>query len=206
MRDLSALHPARLEVGPGLRPRLPIPGTVFLDISDPAVAKLRAADGKAQAGDVTALPFEDGRFGLVCACDIIEHVANDAQALAEVARVTAPGGVLVISVPLHASRWTEFDGFVGHFHRYEPAELLSRLTSLGFQVERSAGYGMQPRSTHLVNFGMRMLRSQRKRAMWWYNHIFMPIGLWFQEDLRLHDGVMDTDPIDQILLVCRKAG
>ena len=31
----------RLEVAPGLRPRLPIEGTQFLDISAPAVAKLR---------------------------------------------------------------------------------------------------------------------------------------------------------------------
>jgi len=34
--------PARLEIGPGLRPRLPIPGTHFLDISAPAIERLNA--------------------------------------------------------------------------------------------------------------------------------------------------------------------
>src|SRR6185295_10084182 len=32
----------RLEIAPGLRPRLPIDGTQFVDISMPAIAKLRA--------------------------------------------------------------------------------------------------------------------------------------------------------------------
>ena len=36
----------RLEVAPGLRPRLPIEGTQFVDISAAAIAKLRERGGK----------------------------------------------------------------------------------------------------------------------------------------------------------------
>ncbi len=36
---LLAASPARLEIGPGLRPRLPIAGTHFLDISSPVIAR-----------------------------------------------------------------------------------------------------------------------------------------------------------------------
>lgn len=46
----------RLEVAPGLRPRLPIEGTQFLDISAPAIAKLRGRGAKVVIGKVTRLP------------------------------------------------------------------------------------------------------------------------------------------------------
>jgi SAM-dependent methyltransferase len=91
----------RLEVAPGLRPRLPLAGTQFADISTPAVAKLRASGADAVVSLVWALPYADAGFDLVCALDIIEHVADDRAALAELARVAAPGAVLLLSAPLH---------------------------------------------------------------------------------------------------------
>src|SRR5579871_1478559 len=57
----------RLEVAPGLRPRLPIAGTHFVDISAPALKLLSERGGRAALGEVTALPFPDASFDLVCA-------------------------------------------------------------------------------------------------------------------------------------------
>jgi hypothetical protein len=51
---LAATATARLEVGPGLRPRLPVCGTHFVDVSGPAVARLRERGGLATLSDVTA--------------------------------------------------------------------------------------------------------------------------------------------------------
>ncbi|HSR64475.1 MAG TPA: SAM-dependent methyltransferase, partial [Xanthomonadaceae bacterium] len=45
--ELIAGATRRLEVAPGLRPRFPVPGTHFVDISVPALRSLRAADGQA---------------------------------------------------------------------------------------------------------------------------------------------------------------
>ena len=39
---------------------------------------------------------------------IIEHVDEDEQAMAELARVAAPGAALLISMPLHPALWTPF--------------------------------------------------------------------------------------------------
>ena len=204
VRRLLVENPARLEVGPGLRPRLPIDGTDFIDASESAVRTLQSHHGSAQTGIVSALPFANDRFDLVCALDIVEHAEDDGAALAELARVTKAGGIFLLSVPLYASRWTKFDDFVGHGRRYEPAELVDKLARHGFQIEWSAAYGMQPRSPWLSDFGMRCLLQRRKRAMWYYTHLFMPIGLWFQPRLQFVEGMISEPKIDEVLLVCRK--
>lgn len=194
----------RLEVAPGLRPRLPLAGTQFADISAPALEKLRGRGASVVQSEVTALPFTDGAFDLVCALDIIEHVEDDNAALSELSRVVKAGGALLISTPLHAALWTPFDEFVGHKRRYEPPQLLAQLARHHLEVERSAIFGMKPRSSRLVELGMWWLVNHRERAMWWYNRVFMKIGLWFQKKLHFTDGMIATQDVDEVLLVCRK--
>lgn len=201
---LSAQAPRRLEVAPGLRPRLPISDTQFVDISAPALAKLSARGAHTQQGPISALPFADNSFDLVCALDIVEHVDDDDRALAELARVAAPGAALMLSTPLHASMWTAFDDFVGHRRRYEPQQIIAKLAQHGFVVEQSAVFGMKPKSNALVRLGMWFLIHRRKRAMWLYNKVLMPLGVRFQKPLTLHDGMVATEDVAEVLLICRK--
>ncbi|MDP8986314.1 MAG: class I SAM-dependent methyltransferase [Pseudomonadota bacterium] len=194
----------QLEIAPGLRPRLPLDRTHFVDISEPALAKLAARGASVAASHVTSLPFANESFDLVCALDIVEHVEDDDAALSEISRVTGEGRVLMLSVPLHPARWTSFDDFVGHRRRYEPERLGAKLAQHHLVVERSAVFGMQPRSTRVLDLGMWWLTHRRERALWWYNRAFMPLGLWFQKPLDFQPGMMPTDGVDEILLVCRK--
>jgi SAM-dependent methyltransferase len=203
VQTLSAATERRLEVAPGLRPRLPLIGTQFVDISVPAAAKLHARGAQAMVAEATALPFAPGTFDLVCALDIVEHVDDDNGVVAELSRVTRAGGSLLISAPLHPSRWTAFDEIVGHKRRYEPPRLLEMLQDHQLQVERAAVFGMQPRSSRLVDLGMWWLLNDRERAMWWYNHVFMRLGLRFQKKLRFSVGKIEEDA-DEVLLVCRR--
>ena len=191
----------QLEVAPGLRPRLPLENTEFVDISEPALAKLRGRGASVTLSQVTALPFAGNSFDLVCALDIVEHVDDDDGALAEICRVAKPGAVLLLSVPLHPTRWTPFDDFVGHRRRYEPDGLCGKLG-----VEKSAVFGMQPKSSRLLDVGMWWLINHRERALWWYNRAFMPLGLRFQKKLDFHTGMIETNDVDEILMVCRKGG
>jgi len=195
----------RLEVAPGLRPRLPLLGTQFVDISAPAAAKLRARGAQCIVAEATKLPFARGTFDLVCALDVVEHVDNDEGVVAELARVTRGGGCLLISAPLHPERWTPFDTIVGHRRRYEPQRLLEMLSRHELRVERTAVFGMQPNS-RLVGIGMWWLLNHRERAMWWYNRVFMRIGLRFQKRLQFAEGMLAGDNVDEVLLVCRNAG
>jgi SAM-dependent methyltransferase len=206
VRSLADHSPRRLEIAPGLRPRLPLAGTVFVDISSHALARLRDSGATVALGLVTALPFPDGAFDLVCALDIVEHVEDDEGALAELCRVAAPGATLLVSVPLHASLWNAFDDFVGHRRRYEPLEFLAKLAAHGFAVEQSGAFGMQPRSSRLLDAGVWFLTHRRERAMWWYNRVMMPLGVRFQRKLALGSGLIDTEDVDEIVLVCRKDG
>jgi len=194
----------QLEIAAGLRPRLPIEGTQFVDISGPALETLRGRGAKVVMATVSSLPFRTGAFDLVCALDIVEHVDDEDAALSEIARVATPAAVLLLSAPLHPSRWTAFDDFVGHRRRYEPERLLAKLAQHGLTVERSAVYGMQPRSSRLLDLGMWWLTHHRERAMWWYNRAFMPLGLRFQKRLELGQGMIDGTGVDEILLVCRR--
>ena len=196
---------ARLELAPGLRPRLPLAGTHFVDISASAIAVLRARGGHAIVGEARALPYADGAFDLVCALDIIEHIEDDAGAVAELARVCAPGAALLIAVPLHAARWTAFDRFVGHFRRYEPGALLALLAAHGFAIERSAVYGMQPKSSRILDLGLWFLVNRRAQALWCYNRVLMPLGLLRQAPLALQAGMLEAGGVDEVLLVCRKS-
>ena len=47
--------------------------------------------------DASALPFDDSTFGLVLMIEMLQYVAEPATALAEAARVLAPGGALVLT-------------------------------------------------------------------------------------------------------------
>ena len=204
VQELAAQHKARLEVAPGLRPRLPIEGTQFLDISTPALRKLQERGAAVVTGLVTSLPFAAEVFDFVCALDIVEHVLDDDAVFRELDRVMRPGGTLLLSVPLHPSQWTRFDEFVGHCRRYEPERLWSKLEQHRFAVLRSAVYGMQPKSSRLLDIGHWWLTHRPEQALWLYNRAFMPLGLKFQKKLQLMDGKILTEGIDEILLVCRK--
>lgn len=204
VQSLLAPGQRRLEVAPGLRPRLPLAGTQFLDLSAPALRQLSRRGASTMLGVVGAIPCADAAFDLVCAFDIVEHVDDDDRALAELGRVAVPGATLLLSVPLHMRAWTAFDDLVGHRRRYEPAALLAKLERHGFALQRSAVFGMQPKSSWLLDLGMWFLANQRERAMWWYNRVMMPLGLRFQKPLAWNDGMVDPDGVDEVLLVCRK--
>jgi SAM-dependent methyltransferase len=202
IQTLSQSAPMRLEVGAGMRPRLPIQGTHFVDISEPALDALAQRGGEVKVASIGDLPYADDSFDLVCALDIIEHVADDRQALAELCRVAKPGAAILLSTPLHMACWTDFDRLVGHYRRYEPDQLRSLLNEHRLTVRQSGIYGMKPRSSRLVDWGMSQLQKNPKRALWWYNRVFMPMGLHFQKPLELQTGLMELSALGEVFLVC----
>jgi SAM-dependent methyltransferase len=200
---LAAHAPTRLELGPGMLPRLPMAGTHFIDISAPAMTRLKVLGANAVTATLTALPFASCQFELVCAFDVIEHVADDACVFREISRVLKDDGTLVFSVPLHRANWTKFDVAVGHYRRYDPQDLLDIIADHELVLEKSAAFGMQPKSRLLVGVGLWMLQHARARSLRWYNR-FLPWAIYFQKPLAFAPGLIGRARVDEILVVCRR--
>lgn len=80
------------------------------------------------------LPFPDGAFDLVIASEILEHIPDDAAAIAEAVRVLRPGGRLAVTVPRWWPErvcWALSDAYHqvegGHVRIYRRRQLLGRL-------------------------------------------------------------------------------
>ncbi|CAH1218375.1 Ubiquinone biosynthesis O-methyltransferase, mitochondrial [Paenibacillus plantiphilus] len=84
------------------------------------------------AGDVLALPFDDGSFDAVVSFETIEHVQSGSEWIRESARVLKEGGRFIVSTPnralTNAANYYEEQPFNPH-HRFEyrTAELVGEL-------------------------------------------------------------------------------
>ena len=65
----------------------------------------RQADYRA---DLRQVPFADGTFDFVFASHVLEHVQEDHQAIAEIARVLRPAGVAILPVPVLGPSTVEY--------------------------------------------------------------------------------------------------
>jgi SAM-dependent methyltransferase len=73
-----------------------------VDPNEEDLANLRAAHPQlplARVAPGARLPFLDGFFGSISLLDVLEHVASEDALLAEISRVLAPDGVVVLTVP-----------------------------------------------------------------------------------------------------------
>ncbi len=89
-------------------------------------------------GDAEHIPFDDGTFDLVTAFDVLEHLENDRDGLAEIRRVLKPAGHLLLTVPAYRFLWSVHDEALGHRRRYVASEIHSLLNTSGFvSIRRS---------------------------------------------------------------------
>ncbi|MDD9945908.1 MAG: class I SAM-dependent methyltransferase [Myxococcales bacterium] len=66
------------------------------DLSPGMVARARSRGLRVTLGSVTAIPFADASFDVVCCFKVLPHVPEIETALRELMRVTRPGGRLVL--------------------------------------------------------------------------------------------------------------
>lgn len=92
-------------------------------------------------GDLQSLDLPDADFDAVVCAEVLEHLDDDAAALAELARVLRPGGLLVVTVPANPFRYDWTDQWAGHRRRYTVDMLRSRLEDAGFPDPVVQGWG-----------------------------------------------------------------
>ena len=126
-----------LDVGAGDQPYRELFGHVEYVTSDWA----HSVHPGAQRVDIVApaddLPVEEGSFDAVVCTQVLEHVAEPADVLAELFRVLRPGGTLYITVPL---AWEEHEAPYD-FYRYTRFGLAHLLAGAGF-----ADIAVEPRN------------------------------------------------------------
>ena len=112
---------------------------VGVDLVAEATVGCRNRGVPAVRGGVLALPFVDRSFDVVTSFDVIYHewVSDDEAAVAEMARVLRPGGLLLVRVPALMVLWGAHDKAVLSRHRYTRRELAGLLESRGLEVVRS---------------------------------------------------------------------
>jgi SAM-dependent methyltransferase len=89
-------------------------------------------------GDLRRLPFPDASFDHVVAAEVLEHIADDGAAMAEISRVVRPGGTVAITVPRWFPEkmcWALSDDYHankgGHVRIYRGSELRDRVARTG---------------------------------------------------------------------------
>lgn len=96
------------------------------------------ASATVQHGDARAMPFPSESFDRVLASEILEHIHEDEAAIAEIARVTKPGGRVAVTVPRNwpeqvcwklSDEYHEVEG--GHIRIYQASDLVAKLTAAG---------------------------------------------------------------------------
>ncbi|MES1173490.1 MAG: class I SAM-dependent methyltransferase [Myxococcales bacterium] len=88
-----------------------------MDLSEPDFERIHAADV--------------GRFELVTCSEVIEHIPNDRRAVERAAKLLAPNGLLVLTVP--GGKMSRFDELIGHQRHYSSAALLE--LALGAELD-----------------------------------------------------------------------
>ncbi|MFF9915324.1 SAM-dependent methyltransferase [Streptomyces sp. NPDC013457] len=144
---------------------------VALDLSEEHNRRHRAANAKCglersievEAGSVSHLPYESGRFDAVWSLEVLCHVPDRPDALREAARVLKPGGALVFS-DIMAAETTPPQALRPALSRLAvetlatPSFYLEHLSRLGLKAEFEDG------TEHLVTHYARLDHEVRHRT------------------------------------------
>jgi SAM-dependent methyltransferase len=143
LRGLAVERPRVLDAGCGTGFNLlalsRLGRAVGVDLAPEAIAFCKERGVRAVRASLLALPFENALFDAVTSLDVLYHawVTDDRAAVAEMARVVRPGGLLLVRVPALRALWGAHDVEVQSRHRYTRGELEGLLEGCGLRVVRA---------------------------------------------------------------------
>jgi len=84
------------------------------------------------------LPDFGDAFDLIAALDVIEHLKDDQGSVAALARLLAPSGKILATVPAHAWMWSGHDVAHHHQRRYSKRAFMDLFRQAGLRVARTS--------------------------------------------------------------------
>jgi SAM-dependent methyltransferase len=79
--------------------------------------------------------FQEYELDTVVALNVVEHIADDVEALRSIATMLRPRGRVVVLVPAMPALFGSLDRELGHQRRYTRGSLIRTISAAGFQVQ-----------------------------------------------------------------------
>ncbi len=94
--------------------------------------------------DILQCPLGERQFDAVIALNVLEHIEDDEAALARMAKLLKPGGVLVLEVPQGPDLYDYYDAYLRHFRRYSKKDLQEKIIASGLELHELDFLGFVP--------------------------------------------------------------
>jgi SAM-dependent methyltransferase len=192
---------------------------IALDYDESTVAHVRACYPlvDVRRGNLACLPLRDASVDVVVNFQVIEHLWDQPQFVAECTRVLRAGGLLLVSTPNRITFSPGRDAPVNPFHTRElnAAELTELLVNGGFTVASMRGVFHGPRLKDLdAKHGGSIIDAQVRRALAdapWQPELFADVASVTVDDFEMIEaGGRDTagtadidDSLDLVAIAVR---
>ena len=160
-------------------------------------------------GNLAALPLPDGSVDVVVNFQVIEHLWDQPQFVAECTRVLRPGGLLLMSTPNRITFSPGRDTPVNPFHTRElnADELTELLVDGGFTIVSMAGVFHGPRLRSLdTKHGGSIIDAQVQRALAdapWPPELLADVASVTVDDFELTSDRDVDDSLDLVAIAVR---
>jgi len=128
---------------------------VGIDVSAAGIELAKSVLAEYPQCEVHCAPIQefgpDAGYAIATCGETLEHIQDDVGFLRQINRLMTPNGILVLTVPIDMSLWTQHDVDAGHFRRYTKTELFEKLERTGFAIENYVVWGFPlVRLSHLT--------------------------------------------------------
>ena len=125
---------------------------VSVDLGPALLGQVRRKTAtQAVCASLIDLPFSSASFEDILCTEVIEHSSDPRAAVRELGRVTAPGGILALTVPNRFWRpavvLANFLGvrpYEGHENWVSYPDLARWIAEAGFEIEKQSGFNLLP--------------------------------------------------------------
>jgi len=81
-----------------------------------------------------------GKYDLILALDVLEHIRDDVKTMKKVRELLKPGGLFFVAVPAYKFLWSTHDEALHHLRRYHSLEINQKLKDSGFKILKSTHF------------------------------------------------------------------
>lgn len=108
---------------------------ISIQCVEPDAALRRELEAKGLRAHPSVEELAGESIDLVYSLNVLEHIEDDAAALAGLRRVLKPGGRLLLYVPAFMVLYSAMDRRIGHVRRYTKSTLVDVVRGAGFRID-----------------------------------------------------------------------